>query len=130
MPATPIQQWINAPPHLGSPGEQFMLPYDFGVGAMLAHGTNSSPTRAPLWAETAYHLRMAYGESYVQQLARQAQDEDMTEEQLMRAIEARIDDVPAARSVPLFWTVGDSAAPGRSRQRRPASPSEPQENTL
>jgi hypothetical protein len=87
-----------------------MLPYDFGMGAMLARATESSPTHAPLWAQTAYSLRMAYGESYVTNLMQEAQSARWSEHELMSRVERHIEATPSPRVVSLFWKPGEAMA--------------------
>lgn len=103
VPPTPIQGWINTPPALTDPGSHNLTPYDFGVGATLAHHTQSSPTHAPLWAQTAHDLRMAFGEQYVTDLLTQTRQQQLGERQLMAQIDAELSRAPAARSVQRFW---------------------------
>jgi hypothetical protein len=110
VPPAPIHDWIHTPPHIGSPGEQSMLPYDFGMGAMLARATESSPTHAPLWAQTAYSLRMAYGESYVSNLMQEAQGAQWSEADLMSRVERHVEATPSPRVVSLFWKPGEAMA--------------------
>jgi hypothetical protein len=120
MPPAPIRDWIHTPPHIGSPGEQSMLPYDFGMGAMLARATESSPTHAPLWAQTAYSLRMAYGESYVTNLMQETQSAQWNEAELMSRVERHVEVTPSPRVVSLFWKPG-GAMPLPSGQRGKAN---------
>jgi len=103
VPPTPIQGWINTPPALTDPGSHNLTPYDFGVGATLAHHTQSSPTHAPLWAQTAHDLRMAFGEQYVTDLLAQTRQQQLGERQLMAQIDSELSRAPAARSVQRFW---------------------------
>lgn len=108
LPPAPIHDWIHTPPHIGSPGEQSILPFDFGMGAMLARVTESSPTHAPLWAQTAYSLRMAYGESYVQSVLQEAQSARWSEPELMSRVERHVVTTPSPRVVSLFWKPGEA----------------------
>ena len=80
-----------------------MTPYDFGVGATLARSTQSSPTHAPHWAQTAHDLRMAFGEQYINELLSQTQQQPVNERQLMAQIDTHMSDTPAVRSVHRFW---------------------------
>jgi hypothetical protein len=117
VPPTPVRDWIHTPPHIGSPGEQNILPFDFGMGAMLARTTESSPTHAPLWAQTAYSLRMAYGESYVTNLMQEAQSAQWSERELMSRVEQHVDATPAPRVVNLFWKPNGAASLHRGNER-------------
>lgn len=103
VPPTPIQGWIQAAPALTDPGSHNMTPYDFGVGATLARSTQSSPTHAPHWAQTAHDLRMAFGEQYINELLSQTQQQPVSERQLMAQIDTHMSDTPAVRSVHRFW---------------------------
>lgn len=120
VPPAPIRDWIHAPPRFGAPGEESLLPFDFGVGAMLARVTDSSPTHAPLWAQTAYSLRMAYGEGYVTHLLQEAQSARWSERDLMMRVERHVEATPSPRAVSLFWKPGGrAAAPGERGKGKP-----------
>ena len=80
-----------------------MLPFDFGAGGLLTDATHSDPSHAPLWAKTAYSLRMAYGEDYVQGLLAQARQEEMDEPQLIERIDQEVAEHQSTRPVARFW---------------------------
>jgi len=112
VPAAPIQEFINLPPHLGAPGEQAMLPFDFGIGARLTHLSHSDPTHASLWAQTAHSLRMAYGEDYVRGLVDRTQTGSLDETQLRSLVERDVAEKASARDVALFWKVSAQTETG------------------
>ncbi len=103
MPQQPIQNWVNSPPQITDPGNQSMLPFDFGAGGLLTDATHSDPSHAPLWAKTAYSLRMAYGEDYVQGLLAQARQEEMDEPQLIERIDQEVAEHQSTRPEARFW---------------------------
>ena len=103
MPQQPIQNWVNSPPQITDPGNQSMLPFDFGAGGLLTDATHSDPSHAPLWAKTAYSLRMAYGEDYVQGLLAQVRQEEMDEPQLIERIDQEVAEHQSTRPVARFW---------------------------
>ena len=100
---TPIQDWVDAPPKLADEGSDHKHPFDYGIGAALARSTQAASTNAPLWAETAYDLRMNYGENYVRTLVDRAQTSHWNERQLMSDIETQLRDHPPLRPVKRFW---------------------------
>ncbi len=112
MRAAPVRTWQSTPPQLADPGGQAMHAFDFGIGATLAREVGAHPSHAPLWANQAHSLRMAYGENFVQGLAQRAQHEHMNEAQLMHAVDQHIDTAPAPRPVKRFWV----AEPARGEQ--------------
>jgi hypothetical protein len=112
MRAAPVHTWQSTPPQLTDPGGQTMHAFDFGIGATLAREVGAHPSHAPLWANQAHGLRMAYGENFVQGLAQRAQHEHMTEAQLMHAVDQHIETEPAPRPVKRFWLAG----PARGEQ--------------
>lgn len=103
VPQTPLQDWVSSTPQMTEPGNQSMLPFDFGVGGLLTNSTGSDPSHAPLWAKTAHSLRMAYGEDYVQGLLAQAQQGQLDESQLMEQIDQEVASHSSTRSVARFW---------------------------
>jgi hypothetical protein len=100
----PIKRWTDSPPDFMQPGGQHLLPYDFGVGASIALGTNGNPSNAPHWSQTAHSLRQAYGVSYVQGVLSRLREESLSEREVMALVDRQVETHPPLGGVvSRFW---------------------------